>query len=201
MSPQQIGSVLSATMKVVELFPLEFEQKRQRLLDLLLETVTRFDDGRIQIQSDRVILSVEGSGLVGQILAHLIDQLKVSVIIAASDETAFPMVGSLLTLAFHSHLTNLKGGTLLLTREKGTRINDGDNIVIITDEVRVLTLSNVGHLKNVRHCNLKGIIALVAYQSEHEKRYILQSGVDLTAIFTLEELKSGQLDHSRFPFS
>lgn len=188
-------------MSEVKMFPIEFERKRQRLLELLLESVIRYDDGNIQVQSDRVFLAAEGSALLSQVLAHLINQMKVPVIIAASDETAFPVIGALLTLAFHSDLTNLKGGTLLLTREKGTRINDGDNIVIITDEVRVLTLSNVGHLKNVRHCNLKGIIALVAYQTEHEKRYLLQSGIDLTAIFTLEEVKAGKLDHSRFLFA
>ncbi len=188
-------------MSEVILFPIEFQQKRQRLLELLLESVVRYDDGSIQIKSDMVILSAEGSGLISQILAHMIDQLKVPVIIAAGDETAFPIIGSLLTLAFHSHMTNLKGGTLLLMREKGVRADADDNVLIITDEVRVQTLSNVGHLKNVRNCNVLGVIAVIAHQSENEKRYLQQSGVNLTALFTLTELRTGVLDESRFLFA
>ncbi len=180
------------------LSPVDFREMRERLFQLLQATTRKFEDS-VVVDSEKVFLTPEGSVLVAKLMLHLITVkgTKVS-LIAATDDIAFPIVGSIIALAGNT----LQGGLLLKSLINGpaTTMANGAEAVLITDRIVYNTTGHIDHLRSHGY-KVDTVLTIVNYHRPGDNqvdRWIASAGLNMITIFDQSEFEEGQLDHTRF---
>lgn len=174
------------------LSPVEFRDMRERLFRLLRRTIRQCDGG-IVVECDQVFLTPEGAELVAKLMLHLIavNGTKVKAV-AATDDDAFPIIGSIVASGGDS----LQCGLLLKSLIAGPNLESGSEVVLVSDRVAYLTTSHVGQLRSKGY-KVDTILTIIKYEN-HADNWVAEADLNLIAIFNQSEFENGELDHARF---
>jgi hypothetical protein len=88
-----------------------------------------------------------------------------------------------------------------MSKNKGPDLAPGSEVILIADRIRFNTTSRVFLLRRTFDCTVKYIIVVISNDDHDECARIAEVDIELTALFTLTELRTGVLDDSRFHFA